>query len=295
MNIDLEPGIYVVAVSGGVDSVVLLDLLAGVPNLKLLVAHFDHGIRPESKLDRQLAQKLARGYGLPFIYDEGRLGPGTSEEKARNARYAFLHKVRRTAGAKALITAHHQDDLIETAIINMLRGTGRKGLSSLRSQEKVIRPLLGVSKKDLIKWADAKKLNWREDSTNQDIRYLRNYVRHKVLPRFSSSDKQKLIELVKNSHNLNKEIELHLTSHLHLQPAGHILDRHFFIKLPHAVSLNFMAEWLARNKTQSVNRKLLNQIVTSAKVLKPGKQIDVDVDKIIKVSEDELALTSRER
>src|SRR5215471_4228206 len=94
MKIELEPGKYVVAVSGGVDSMVLLDVLKDVPGLQLVVAHYDHGMRGDSGQDRQLVQEAAAHYGLPFAYEEGKLGVRTSEAAARDARYQFLRRVR---------------------------------------------------------------------------------------------------------------------------------------------------------------------------------------------------------
>src|SRR4051812_28994279 len=99
-------GRYVVAVSGGVDSMVLLDLLARQPDLQLTVAHLDHGIREDSIKDRQLVQQVAQTHGLPFVYNRVELGAGTSEAAARQARYEFLHQVRRNSLAQAIITAH---------------------------------------------------------------------------------------------------------------------------------------------------------------------------------------------
>src|SRR6185369_2891937 len=122
MQLKVRPGKYVVAVSGGVDSMVLLELLRQKPKLELIVAHFDHGIRPESGEDRKLVQRIAKHYELPFVYVEGHLGASASEALAREARYAFLRKVQAEQGAEAIITAHHQDDMLETAIMDLMRG-----------------------------------------------------------------------------------------------------------------------------------------------------------------------------
>src|SRR6185436_20114617 len=127
MKISVRPGKYVVAVSGGVDSMVLLDLLRQKPKLELVVAHFDHGIREDSAQDRKLVQRIAKAYGLPFVHAKGNLGPKAGEALAREARYAFLRQVQADHDAKAIITAHHQDDMLKTAIMNLLRGTGRRG------------------------------------------------------------------------------------------------------------------------------------------------------------------------
>src|SRR5688572_18243464 len=174
MNFRLSPGKYVVAVSGGVDSMVLLDLLRERPKLELIVAHFDHGIRKESARDRKLVQRIAKSYDLPFFYAEGNLGPKAGEALAREARYAFLRKIQEEQGAKAIITAHHQDDMLETAIMNLLRGTGRRGLSSLKSRKELVRPMLEWTKKGIREYAEERDLVWAEDVTNDDERYLRN-------------------------------------------------------------------------------------------------------------------------
>jgi tRNA(Ile)-lysidine synthase len=193
MKMQVEPGKYVVAVSGGVDSVVLLDLLRMYPGVRVVVAHFDHGIRDDSHLDRAHVQALARRYRVPFVYDKGRLGAGASEADARTARYDFLRKAQAASEADAIVTAHHQDDVLETAIINLLRGTGRKGLSSLTSGEGIIRPLLDVPKSEIIDYAKRHRLQWREDSTNLSTDILRNRVRHELLPNWSAHDKHRLL------------------------------------------------------------------------------------------------------
>src|SRR3989338_2021299 len=146
-------GRYVLAVSGGVDSIVLLDLLAKqakspklrvpssdkkapssqlpVRSYKFVVAHFNHSIRLDSGEDEKLVADAAGKYGLRFKVGQGRLGPGTSEDQARTARYKFLETVRKSCQAKTIITAHHQDDVMETAILNLLRGSGRRGLTAI--------------------------------------------------------------------------------------------------------------------------------------------------------------------
>ena len=295
MDIKIDPGTYVVAVSGGVDSMALLDMLKGKPGLKLIVAHYDHGIRDDSHVDRQIIQDVVKQRDIPFVYDEGRLGAGTSEEKAREARYKFLHRVRDASGARALITAHHQDDLLETAVHNMLRGTGRRGLVSLRSREHILRPLLHVSKQDLITYAKDQGLVWREDSTNTDLQYRRNYIRHKILPKFSREQKQELLRHIRNIHNLDTEIEKELINHLHMHPGVSELDRHWFIMLPHPVSREVLSAWLRRHGVRDVTSKTLERLVAAAKTYSPGKRADVDNRYDLAVAKQLLALLPKER
>src|SRR5882672_395858 len=185
MKLTVAPGKYVVAVSGGVDSMVLLDLVSQLPVLSLVVAHFDHGVRPDSIEDRQLVEQTAKTYGLPFVYDTAALGPSASEDAARRARYAFLHKVRTEQGAQGIILAHHQGDVVETMLLNLIRGTARRGLSSLQSTSELVRPLLNNTKSELQQYAEQQGVAWREDSTNTDPKYLRNYLRQHIIPKLS--------------------------------------------------------------------------------------------------------------
>lgn len=295
MEVHVEPGKYVVAVSGGVDSMVLLDLMRQQPGLQLVVAHYDHGIREDSDEDRALVETTAAYYGLPFVYEAGKLGPKASEAAAREARYAFLRRVRETQGAQAIITAHHQDDMLETAIINMLRGTHRKGLSALASTGEIVRPLLDYSKKDLLVYAREHKLSWREDSTNADERYLRNYVRKHILSRFGEHGKAALLARVRQARQLNEQIDELLNRDLELQPAINQLKRKWYIQLPYAVASEMMAAWLRRNGVASFDRTLIDRLVIAAKTARPGKQADVNAGFVLEIERDNLKITPRKR
>ena len=295
MDIDIQPGTYVAAVSGGVDSMVLLDLLTRQPGLKLTVAHYDHGIREDSGQDRLFVQKTAKQLKLPFVYQEGDLGAAASEAKARNARYKFLHGARQAANAKAIITAHHQDDAIETAIINLLRGSGRKGLSALKSQNYIIRPLLDWPKSVIIKYAKHKDIKWCEDPTNQDTKYLRNHIRHNIVPKLSTAQRRQLIWHLDNLARLNNEIDTVFINHLHTQPAARKLDRHYFVMLPHKQAVELLAVWLRAQGILNFDKKLLEKIVTNAKTLSAGKRIGINAAHTIKVSKEHLALVHQER
>lgn len=295
MQIELEPGKYVVAVSGGVDSVALLHVLHALPDTELIVAHFDHGIRSDSAQDRQFVGGLAAGYDLPFKYAEGRLGPGASEAAARRARYDFLEKVRLDHGAAAIVTAHHQDDLLETAIINLLRGTGRKGLSALSDRPDLRRPLLGAPKLDLVDFAREQGLKWREDSTNSDETYLRNYIRHNILPRFDGQSRQTFLDLLRHSSDNNRQLDEFLAEQLDSQPGGDNLDRRWFRQLPHGVALEVMAAWLRRHGVRGFDRKALERLAVAAKTGRAGQRFDVMHGTTMRVGQDSLALTRIER
>jgi tRNA(Ile)-lysidine synthetase-like protein len=295
MDIDLQPGTYVVAVSGGVDSMALLHMLAMRQGLRLTVAHYDHGIRKDSVEDRRLVQEMARAYGLPFVYHAGELGPGVSEDVARQARYDFLHRVRRASGAGAIITAHHQDDLLETVILNLLRGTGRRGLSSLKSTDVVRRPLLRISKNELLRYAEREGIRWREDSTNADESYARNYIRRRILPRFAEADREAFLQMAGRAAELNEVINEQVANYLHLQPAPDTLDRYEFTMLPHSVAREVMAEWLLLNAEAELSRKMLERLVIAAKTGKSGARADINKRYWLEIGRTHLALKPRER
>ena len=180
----------VVAVSGGLDSVALLHLLrfgAGLPRLELVAAHFDHGMRPESGEDAAWVAGLAEEWGVPM--EGGRAeAPLTSEEAAREARYDFLETVRVRTGARWILTAHHADDQAETVLFRVARGTGLAGLRGIPVRRgNILRPLLSFWREELEAYVTSAGLTPRLDSSNEDRRFVRNVLRHDVLPQLEAS------------------------------------------------------------------------------------------------------------
>jgi tRNA(Ile)-lysidine synthase len=223
---------YIVAVSGGVDSVVLLDMLAKTHS-NLIVAHFDHGIRDESADDAKFVGELATKYGLKFETKREELGVGTSEEQARTRRYEFLRAVAKKYKAK-IVTAHHGGDVIETIAINLQRGTGWRGLAVLDSSD-IVRPLLHVQKSELVNYAKQHKLQWREDSTNASDEYLRNRLRKKLAG--INEDIYYQLLALRDHQTHNKRLIDDETSGLAGQsPYG----RHFFIAINEKAALELL-------------------------------------------------------
>ncbi|MGB4762246.1 MAG: tRNA lysidine(34) synthetase TilS [Candidatus Saccharimonas sp.] len=184
---------YIVAVSGGVDSVVLLDMLSRQKH-QLIVAHVEHGIRgDESVADARFVAALARKYQVPFVSTSLALGPKASEEWARELRYDFLLGLAREHEAR-VVTAHHLDDVVETVAVNLERGTGWRGLTVL-ARASLYRPLLALSKTQLYAYALKHRLEWVEDATNAGDQYQRNRLRHKIAMVLPRDTKQRVSEL----------------------------------------------------------------------------------------------------
>jgi tRNA(Ile)-lysidine synthase len=184
----LSPGEarVLVAVSGGLDSVVLLDLLAATRDrhhLDLVVAHADHGIHPESTLVAHEVEALAARLGLAYVSGSLRLAAGTSETRARAARYRWLRETRRTMAARWIVTAHQADDQRETVLMRLLRGSGPAGLAGMQPRERdLLRPLLGFSRRTLARCARRRGLRWWNDPANENPEHLRSWIRVHLLP-----------------------------------------------------------------------------------------------------------------
>lgn len=249
---------YIVAVSGGVDSVVLLDLLYKTSEHQLVIAHFDHGIRPDSADDANFVADLAEKYDLPFVSERAELGPGASEEKARNYRYAFLREVAKSHHGK-IVTAHHADDAIETIALNLHRGTGWRGLAVLDSD--IVRPLLHVYKDLLIEYAQANNLRWHEDSTNASDVYTRNRLRRK-LSNLADDKKENLLRLRDEQVDLKKQIE---SEAHHLVGNGPEYSRYFFINAPKTAAIECL-RYVTKGK---LTRPQLTRALMAIKTAKP--------------------------
>lgn len=261
---------YVVAVSGGVDSVVLLDMLAKRADLELVVAHFDHGIRPESQDDAGFVKSLANKYGLPFEAKREELGQGASEDLARERRYEFLRAVAKKYGSN-IVTAHHADDVIETIAINLSRGTGWRGLAVMDSD--IVRPLTDMSKKEIIEYAKSHILAWREDTTNVDDKYLRNRIRGK-LSALDEDSKRQLLGLWQQQKYLKRQIDDIVAG---LVGEGPSYQRSIFTNLDKPVALELLRCMTGARLTRPQTEKALDAInnFLPSKTLQAGGGVEI--------------------
>ncbi|GHU07714.1 hypothetical protein FACS189431_2740 [Alphaproteobacteria bacterium] len=279
---------YVLAISGGVDSVVLLDMvtkqLLQAPSLQdCVVAHFDHGIRAESGRDAEFVWQLAEKYNLPFVLGKAKLGRNTSEEVARKKRYESLRSIASSELAKdaagaapaKIVTAHHQDDLIETILINLIRGTGWRGLAPFWSSD-IVRPLIGKSKAELVEYAIKNNLEWVEDETNFSSKYLRNRVRD-FAQKISPQQRKKLLGLHVAQAKHRTEIECileHISSILGSDPNIDIVN-----DLPDGVAVEVLNKIADGRLTTPQIKRLLRFLHTakSGDISQPGGGLQVAI------------------
>ena len=251
---------YVVAVSGGVDSVVLLNMLAKNTGNEVVIAHFEHGIRGKSsEADARFVKALANKYGVVCEIGIGALGPNASEEMARTKRYEFLKLVALKYGGQ-LVTAHHQNDLIESIAINLSRGTGWRGLAVF-GDTSIERPLLHMTKSEIYEYALAHNLEWVEDETNTTDAYLRNRLRRK-LALLDATKQQQLIELYERQMEIKKLI----TEQASQFP---LTSRYFLTMVEEQVAVELLQALLAREGT-SLTRPQRKRLLLAIKTAKAG-------------------------
>jgi tRNA(Ile)-lysidine synthase len=189
----LNPGdLCIVAVSGGADSVCLLDILNELKaalGIKLVVAHFDHGLREgEDDAETRFVQDLASSMNLPFESEKAFSlmdgAPGSVEEKAREERYFFLESLREGLSAQKIAIGHHLNDQAETVLMRLLRGSGSSGLAGIPPfrDKTIIRPLIDTKKEEIESYLKARGLAYMDDSSNLQTDYLRNRIRLELLP-----------------------------------------------------------------------------------------------------------------
>ena len=182
----------IVALSGGMDSVALFDVLNKLKEefgISLICAHYDHGIRETAKRDALFAEELANKYKVPFYLGEGDV-PKYAKEKgvsiemaARECRYDFLFEIKNNTGADYIATAHHKTDQVETVLLNIIRGSGSLGISGMKNNTgNIIRPFLCVKREQIHKYITVNNLPYVQDETNEDTAYKRNRIRHELVP-----------------------------------------------------------------------------------------------------------------
>ena len=201
-----------IAFSGGLDSTVLLHLLASLATSESLpplsAVHIHHGLQAAADAWPSHCQSVCDALGVPLLIERVRVQPGASLERAaRNARYAVFSAL--TQANDVLLTGQHRDDQAETLLFRFMRGAGVRGLAGMPKQRPVgqgtlIRPLLEVSRSELEAYAQAHQLHWIEDPSNQDRQFSRNYLRHQVMPLLSGRWPQAQVSMARSAAHLRE-------------------------------------------------------------------------------------------
>lgn len=261
----------ILAVSGGVDSMALLNMYAYAD---IIVAHIDHGTRKSSAEDADFVRQKCQEMGVKFYETKLELGEGVSEELARKKRYEFLKTIQEKESG-TLCTAHHLDDVLESIAINLIRGTGWRGLTPFYGDE-LVRPFIIAKmwKRDVLKFAGEQNICFRQDPTNYEADYLRNRVREKMTE-LDETARTDIIKLFEKQNELRNKIEK-LVTELAKQT---VVEKNFhkkelFLTADEKVALEVLRE-ICLIHGYSLTRKQLTDFLSAIKTYAPHKKFNL--------------------
>lgn len=273
---------------------VMLDMVCRSKRYSLddiIVAHFDHGTRPSSKLDADFVERKAQEYGVEFCLGKGDLGEDVDEATARAARYDFLHSVNPFV---TIFTAHHLDDLVETVAINLVRGTGWRGLAVLDAPG-VKRPFLEteliyepMDKAAIIEYAAKRGLEFREDPTNSSDEYLRNRIRHQMNnSSLNFEQKMEIYQLWQKQKQLRSEIDALVAGFLPEKDTS--WQRKWFKNLEPNLALEILRAGTLRSGI-SATRPQLEDFRQAILNYAPGKYFNLPGDKLVRLNKNDFTI-----
>ena len=261
----------ILAVSGGVDS---MALLAMYKQADIVVVHIDHGTRKSSAEDADFVRRKCQELGVKFYETKLELGERVSEELARKKRYEFL-KIIQEKGGGTLCTAHHLDDVLESIAINLIRGTGWRGLTPFYG-DKLVRPfiILKMWKQDVLKFAGERNIRFRQDPTNHETNYLRNRVREKM-SELDETARVDIINLFEKQNELRGKIEKLVTELAKQTVVGkNFHKKDLFLAADERVSLEILRE-ICLMHGHSLTRKQLEDFLSAIKTYAPHKRFNL--------------------
>lgn len=261
----------ILAVSGGMDSMALLTMYA---HADIIVAHIDHGTRKSSAEDADFVRQKCQELGVKFYETKLELGEGVSEELARKKRYEFLKTIQEKEGG-TLCTAHHLDDVLESIAINLIRGTGWRGLTPFYGDE-LVRPFIisKMWKRDVLKFAGKQNICFRQDPTNYEADYLRNRVREKMTE-LDETVRANIIELFEKQNELRNKIEKLVTELAKQTIVGkNFHKKELFLRADEKVALEILRE-VCLMHGYSLTRKQLADFLAATKTYAPHKKFNL--------------------
>jgi len=297
--------VIILAISGGVDSMVLLHLMIEFQqqwNLTLIVTHLDHGKRTESFLDRQLIEKVAKDHGLAFEWDfmPKEESSGNFQNHARNMRYEYFSRMAHHYQAHKVVTAHHADDHLETVVGRLLKNNTPASLIGIQAKGEinglhVVRPLIEVKKEDIHRFAKIQEIAYNEDITNETDLYLRNRIRHYITPQLLKEDQGVLKQVRQLSDHLEAD-EDYFSSQVELimSRATSVEQSHRFSKTDlQPLHPSVLRRWL-KHLMPTIDQNTVLSVIDMLNDSKPHMEIDVGKGQVIKVSYDNVYWVSKE-
>jgi tRNA(Ile)-lysidine synthase len=266
---------YLVGVSGGRDSIALLDWLIHAGYRRLVICHLNHQLRGRySRADAHFVQKLAAKYDLDFAIGSANVGTLAKKNKvsietaARDARYKFFAKIAKQKRCRTIFLAHHADDLVETFLINLFRGAGATGLAAMREMSTrriedvdltIVRPLLSVWRDEIDSYVREHRLKFREDASNKNLAPLRNRVRHRVIPYLEKTLGRKIRQNIWRTAMITADEENWIDSQLPVS-ADHDLRTRDLRALPIALQRRAILKWLRAQNVSGIGFEVIERV-----------------------------------
>jgi tRNA(Ile)-lysidine synthase len=279
---------YLIGVSGGRDSVALLHLLVDLGYRRLIVCHLNHQLRGRSSdADARFVEKLAADFDFELDSADVRVlarkKKMSVETAAREARYSFFAKVAKRRRCRTIFLAHHADDLVETFLINLLRGAGLTGLAAMREVSTrhigavdltIVRPLLALWRSEIDAYVRTHRLKFREDASNKNLSPLRNRIRHRVVPYLEKTLGRNIRQNIWRTATIAADEENWIDNQVRVSPNR---DDHLSVKelrtLPFALQRRTILKWLRAQNISEIGfdaiervRSLLDPTTHVAKV-----------------------------
>lgn len=277
-NIIPERSTIIVGLSGGPDSVFLLDQLAALKKAgvieKLIAAHLDHEWRSNSGKDALFCTHIAQKYAVPFeskkLRELDKTFRGSKEEVGRKARRYFFEQLLKQYKADAIALGHHAQDQQETFFIRLIRGTSLAGLTGMKEKNgPYIRPLLHHTKQEIIDYLDTHKIAYLIDPSNASPEFLRNRIRNELLPILHKVDPRFDAHLLQTMDRL-QQTENYLEQHTHdlfaamatVRNNQHTIDLNTFFAVPLVMQHRILMHWLKKEQVSFIpTESFLNEII----------------------------------
>lgn len=284
----------VIATSGGPDSMVLLTLLSTVKkekNLKLVCAHVNHKLRKESDEEAKMVKKYCEKNNIIFEYMTIDEYKGNTENYAREKRYEFFDKLIKKYSSPYLLTAHHGDDLTETIMMRLIRGSSLKGYAGFseiteKNGYKIMRPLITKTKEELLKYANDNHIPYALDKTNDSDVFTRNRIRKYILPRLKEENKNVHLKFLEFSKTLSETDDYFKNLIDKIIPniyKENKLNVELFLKEEPLIQkkiISYILEKTYQNRINLINDNHVNNVLSTIKNNKPNQKLNLPDNKI---------------
>lgn len=290
-NIDYNQNI-VIGVSAGPDSMCLLNIMEQKTN-NIIVCHINHNVRKESKKEEEFLKKYCKNHNLIFEcmtidkYEENNF-----ENEARKKRYLFYEEILKKYNAHYLFLAHHGDDLIETVLMKIVRGSNIEGYSGIKEistlkKYKIIRPLLSYTKEEILEYNKSNKIPYFIDTSNTNTKYTRNRYRKNILPTLKKEDKDvhkkflKYSKTLEEYHNYIKELVLKNINNIFKNNTIYIDELNKLDNFLKKNTLYHILNFIYNNESNIITEKHINNIIQLINNTKPNLSLDLPLNKIL--------------